>query len=431
WVSVALSELDRELAAQHDGKPFTVQTDGGDFRLRLLDVGDRYGAYYNDVANRLLWFTLHGLWGEPYEPSGAGWREPWERAYVPVNDLVADAVADAAENGAEVFLQDYHLTVAPGFVRERLPRAPILQYVHTPWPAPALLRRLPDAMTREILRALLSADVVGFSSPAWCRAFRHCAVELLGAASHGDVVEHAGGRTVVADFVLGVDADALRESAREPATQAAAARLEAELDGRRLILRVDRTDLSKNILRGLLAYELLLERHPEHRGRVWHYAHLNPSRQSVPEYQRYLAACQDAAARIQDRFGERAVRLFVGDDYATAVAALRRYDVLLANPVTDGTNLVAKEGPVLNAREGALVLSRNAGAADVLHGGALVINPYDVEETADALHRALRMPTRERTERAALLRQAAVVGAPHEWFHAQRQLLRAVVARRR
>jgi trehalose 6-phosphate synthase len=431
WVAVALAEESREMAARHEGKPFTVEVDTSEFRLRLLDAGDRYEAYYNEVANRLLWFTLHGIWAEPFEPEGIGWREPWEQAYRPVNAQVASGVIEAASAGAEIYLQDYHLMLAPLAVRRKLPRAPILHYIHTPWPGPAYLSRLPDPMSHEILRSLLAADVVALSSPVWCGAFRRCAVELLGAATDGDAIILDGHRTVVADFVLGVDQEDLAASAQAPATLEAAERLEDELAGRKLLLRVDRTDLSKNILRGLLAFELLLERHPEHRGNVWHYAHLNPSRQSVPEYQGYLAACLAAADRIKERLGDESLRVFVGDDYPMAVAALQRFDVLLTNPVTDGTNLVAKEGAVLNQKDGALVLSRTAGAADVLADGALLVNPYDVESLTETLHRALGMPKSERESRAASLRAAAAVGSPHEWFNAQRQLLRAVVARRR
>jgi trehalose 6-phosphate synthase len=431
WVSVALSGPDRQLAARHGGKAFTVDADDAVYRLRLVDAGERYEPYYNQVGNRLLWFTLHGMWGEPFEPRGLGWRAPWEDAYVPVNELVADAVAEAAANGAEVYLQDYHLTMAPRIVREQLPRAPILHYLHTPWPEPSYLRRLPDPIAHDLLRALLAADVVGLSSPRWARAFRQCAHEVLGAAIDGEAIEYQGRRTTIADFVLGVDPQDLAATAAGDAARAAAERLADELDGRRLILRVDRTDLSKNILRGLLAYELLLERHPEHRGRVWHYCHLNPSRQGVPEYRDYLAACLDAAARVQERFGEDCLRVFVGDDHPMAVAALQRFDVLVANPVTDGTNLVVKEGAVLNERAGVIVLSRTAGAADVLGVGSVPVNPYDVEELADAMHRALRMPADERTERAERMRRAACAGSPTEWFNAQRQVLRAVVARRR
>lgn len=433
WVSVALSDTDRTVAAEHDGTPFEVDADGSRLRLRLLDVGSGFDPYYNEVANRLLWFTLHGLWSAPYEPGGVGWPADWDDGYVPVNAQVAAAAADAAEEydgRGEVLLQDYHLCTAGGHIRERLPGVRLLHYMHTPWVGPDDLRRLPDRISDAVLRGLLAADVIGFSSPVWAAAFRRCAGELLGAAVDGDAVVLDGRRTVVADFVLGVDEADLASSAASEAVTAAGADLDAEIAGRQLLLRVDRSDLSKNVLRGLRAYELLLERFPEHRGDVWHYAHLNPSRQGVDEYRAYLRACQEVAGRIRERFGEASITLFVGDDYPRAVAALQRFDVLLANPVMDGTNLVAKEGPVLNTRDGAVVLSRTAGAAAVLGDGALLVNPYDVESQAEALHAALTMEPAERATRAESLRAAARLGAPDEWLDAQRQTLRATVARR-
>ncbi|HVM14977.1 MAG TPA: trehalose-6-phosphate synthase [Egibacteraceae bacterium] len=434
WISVALSETDREVAAAHDGTAFEVDADGSRFRLRLLDAGEQFDPYYNEVANRLLWFTVHGLWAAPYEPTGVGWPADWDEGYLPVNNRVAEAVAEAAEGyegRGEVLLQDYHLCTAGRVVRDLLPGARYLHYMHTPWVGPNYLRRLPDRIVEGVLRGLLSADVVAFSSPLWTAAFRKCAVELLDATLQGDAVLLEGQRTVVADFTLGVDEEDLASSAASDEVATAGADLDDEQAGRRMLLRVDRADLSKNILRGLWAYELLLERHPEHRGRVWHYAHLNPSRQGVDEYRDYLSACRETAERIQERFGDDALTVFVGDDYPRAVAALQRFDVLLANPVLDGTNLVAKEGPVLNTRDGVVVLSRNAGAVSVLGDGALLVNPYDVESQAEALHRALTMGEAERAGRAEILRAAARLGAPDEWLNAQRQTLRATVARRR
>ncbi|MGH8932530.1 MAG: alpha,alpha-trehalose-phosphate synthase (UDP-forming) [Egibacteraceae bacterium] len=430
WVSVALSDVDREVAASHEGKAFEVTADGSHYRLRLIDAGDRFEPYYNEVANRLLWFALHRLWVDPYSPSGESWREAWAD-YRSVNDQVAQGVVEAVESSAtEVYLQDYHLCLAGPAVRETFPDAALLHYLHTPWTDLDALQRLPDTIAEAVLRGLLAADVVGFSSPVWCRAFRACAAELLGARIEGDTVLLDGRRTLVESFVLGVDADDLAHSAASEPVAEAAAELDAALDGRKLVVRVDRTDLSKNILRGLRAYRLLLERHPEHRGRVWHYAHLNPSRQEVPEYQEYLARCLAEAEGIRERFGEDALEVFVGDDYPRAVAALQRSDVLLANPVKDGTNLVAKEGPTLNERDGVLVLSRDAGATAVLAAGALVVNPYDVEAQADALHDALTMSAGERAVRAARLREAALRGSPSEWFRAQRRVLRGMVSSR-
>ena len=428
WVSVALSDADRAVAAEHAGEAFEVEASGSTFRLRLVDAGDAYEAYYNEVANRLLWFTVHGLWGEPYEPSGVGWLASW-RDYLAVNDLVAAEVV--AADGDEIYLQDYHLTTAAAAVRRAQPEVPILQYLHTPWCQPEYLRRLPDEVARSVIEGLLAADVVAFSSEAWSEAFRRCARQVVGASLSSSAVEHDGRRTEVATFVLGVDEGDLAASAGSDEVARAGDDLDRERDGRALVLRVDRTDLSKNILRGLHAYELLLERHPEHRASVWHYAHLNPSRQGVPEYAEYLERCTAAADRIRERFGEDCLTIFVGDDYPRAVAALQRSDVLVANPVTDGTNLVAKEGPVLNERDGVLILSPSAGAADVMAEGALMVNAYDVEAQAEALHTALTMDATERASRAAALGDAARIGSPAEWFADQRAALRAAVAGRR
>jgi trehalose 6-phosphate synthase len=430
WVSVALSGDDARVATDHEGKPFTVDADGSQYRLRLLDAGERFDDYYNEVANRLLWFTVHALWGEPYEPSGAGWSQPWREGYLVVNRQVGEAVAESAGPNSEIYLQDYHLCAAPAVVRESLPHAPLLHYIHTPWVEPTLFGRLPDEVVRGVLEGLLAADVVAFSAATWCDAFRRCAARYLEAGVHGELVTYRGRATTVADFTLGVDAADLASVAGSPEVARAGRTLDDHFGDRRLVVRVDRTDLSKNILRGLHAFELLLERHPEHRQRVCHYAHLNPSRQGVPEYRRYLETCQAAADRIAERFGGGTIHLEIADDFPGAVAALQRYEVLLTNPVIDGTNLVAKEGPTVNQRDGALVLSRSAGAARTLADAALLVNPHDVEQTAEALHAALTMDVGERAARAAILRERASIGSPEEWFAAQRAALRTAAARR-
>lgn len=427
WISLALDDVDREVAAQHAGAAFDAETDRGTFRLRLLDVGDRLDPHYNIVSNRLLWFTLHELWGAPYEPSGTNWSDAWFHGYTSVNEEVAAAVVEEAEDDSEIHLQDYHLMTAGRTVRSLLPEAGLLHYVHTPWVGPEYLRMLPDRVSEGILRGLLAADVVAFSSPSWSAAFRQCAVELCGAEEHGDTVLLGDEETVVADFVLGVDAEALEAGSDTEEVRRAAEELEDQLEGRRLLLRVDRTDLSKNILRGLLAFEQLLERYPEHRERVWHVALLNPSRQDVTEYVAYLEACQEAADRIHERFGERVLDFAVGGDYPRVLAAFRRYDVMLTNPVIDGTNLVAKEGAVLNRVNGTIVLSRSAGAAHVMGDDALLINPYDVESQVEALQRGLTMDAEERSSRAKALREASVRGRPVDWIAAQRARLASVV----
>jgi trehalose 6-phosphate synthase len=427
WISLALDDVDREVAAQHEGEAFETDTDRGTYRLRMLDVGDRLDPHYNVVSNRLLWFTLHQLWGAPYEPWGAGWSDPWFHGYTSVNNTMAAAVIEAAEDDSEIHLQDYHLLTAGRTIRAELPEAAMLHYVHTPWVGTEYLRMLPDRISDGVIRGLLASDMVAFSSPDWAESFRRCAVDFLGATVQGETVVLDDVETVVADFVLGVDPEALEAAAADDAVRTAADEIHAQRDGRRLLLRADRTDLSKNILRGLLAFEQLLERHPEHRDRVWHLALVNPSRQDVPEYVEYLQACQKAADRIRERFGDHTLEFAVGGDFPRVLAAYRGYDVLLTNPVIDGTNLVAKEGAVLNQSNGAMVLSRTAGATHVMGEDALLVNPYDVEDQADALQRALTMDGDERSVRAKGLREAAVRGRPSDWLMAQRARLSSIV----
>ena len=430
WVSIALDEDDREVAAAHGNGPFECDTDRGTYRLRMLDVQERLEPHYNVVSNRLLWFTVHQLWGAPYEPTGTDWREAWFHGYASVNQSVAEAVVEEAGDNPEIHLQDYHLMAAGPSIRSALPDVPMLHYVHTPWVGPEYLRMLPDPVVNTVLRGLLANDVVGFSSPDWSEAFRRCAVDILGAQLHGETVVLDDSPTVVADFVLGVDQESLDAQSESDEVHAWGEDIDGKLDGRRLLLRADRTDLSKNILRGLVAYELFLERHPEHRDRVWHLALVKPSRQGVPEYQQYLEACHEVVDRIRERFGEQVVEFYTGGEYPYVLAAMRRYDVLLTNPVIDGTNLVAKEGATVNRNNGAIVLSRTAGASDVMGEAAIMVNPYDVDQQAEALDTALTMDVNERRSRGRDLREAAGRGRPSEWLAAQRHRLAAAVTNR-
>jgi len=196
--------------------------------------------------------------------------------------------------------------------------------------------------------------------------------------------------------------------------------------GRRLIVRVDRLELSKNILRGLEGYGMFLERNPRARGRVVHYALTYPSRRDLPEYQAYTAEVKHMAESINERFRTRTwepVLLDPRDNYPRALAAMAAADVLIVNPVWDGMNLVAKEGPAISRRDLVLILSRNAGAADDLGPGALLVNPFDTAELAETIATALELPPDERAKRAALLREGATALPPQDWFAAQREQL--------
>ena len=418
WVCAALTAGDRR----------AVRTGAADVAgVRMLDLDPvTFDRAYNRVANSVLWFVAHLLCSTPHAPTfGAASRREWT-GYTAYCTAFADALAQEASPGARVLVQDYHLALVPRLLRERRPDLRIGHFTHTPWAPPEYFALLPDDVARDLLTGMLGADSLGFLSERWADAFGRCCAEVLGATWDGRCVRHAGRCTAVGVHPLGVDGEQLRERAGRPDVRARLAGLQETVGERRLVLRVDRTDLSKNVVRGLLAYAELLRDRPEWRERVVHVALAYPSRHDLPEYREYAAAVQRTVREVNEEFATAdwlPVVLQVGDDYARSLAAYRLADVLVVNPVRDGMNLVAKEGPVLSERGLALVLSREAGAADELGGDALVVNPYDVTQTADAMHVALLMPPAERRARTARLARAATALPPEQWLQRQIEAL--------
>ncbi|MFE9255771.1 trehalose-6-phosphate synthase [Streptomyces sp. NPDC006879] len=406
WVCAALSEGDRE----------AVRRDVLEPGVRMLDIDPTvYSEAYNQIANSVLWFTHHTLYQIPLEPVfDAAFRRHWEsfRAY---NTAFATALAESAGEGARVLIQDYHLALAPGMLRQLRPDVRIAHFTHTPWAPPDYFGMLPADIRSELLDGMLGADHLGFHTAAWAEAFTTCA-ERYG---------HTGSAAPrVAAHPLGVEAEDLRALGRRPVVEERLTELREAIGDRdrKTIVRVDRTELSKNILRGLLAYRELLATRPEWHGRVVHLAFAYPSRQDLASYRSYTAAVSQLAEEINEEYATgswRPVVLYVKDDFPRSLAAYRLADVALINPVRDGMNLVAKEMPVLSDAGVALVLSREAGAYAELGEDAICVNPYDVSETARALHEALTMPPAERTVRTKRLAAAATAMPPRRWFEEQ------------
>jgi trehalose 6-phosphate synthase len=334
----------------------------------------------------------------------ASFETAWRDGYAAVNAAFARAVVEEVERlpGARVFFQDYHLYLAPRLVRRRMPDVPLMQFVHVPWPEPDYWRVLPEPMRVAVHDGLLANDVVGFHTARWRTSFLRSCRDILGAGvdAERNVVRHAGGSTLVAARPIAVDPGAFERLAASEPVLAAERRL-VERRPEQLILRVDRTDPSKNIVRGFHAFGLLLDDHPELHGRVRMLALLDPSRQDVPEYAEHLAAIQAAAREVNARHdgSEPPLEVRIEDDFPASVAAYKQYDVLLVNAVFDGLNLVAKEAPLVNERDGVLVLSENAGVHEELGEWAVTVNPFDVAGQARALHEALTMPAADRRRR--------------------------------
>ncbi|GHH90831.1 trehalose-6-phosphate synthase [Streptomyces capillispiralis] len=414
WVCSALSDGDRE----------AVRRGVGEDGVRMLDIpAGVHADAYNGIANSVLWLVHHMLYQTPLEPVfDAEFRRQWA-SYEDYNRAFAEALAEEAAQGAAVVVQDYHLTLVPGMLRALRPDLRIGHFSHTPWAPPEYFRMLPDDIAEQVLRGMLGADRLGFLTHRWADAFTACCERFAGGLGDTRIGVHG----------LGADADFLRARSHEPDVEERIAALREEIgtapDGgaRRTVVRVDRTELSKNIVRGLLAYRQLLEDHPEWRERVVHVAFAYPSRQDLAVYRDYTAEVRRVAEEINERFGTpgwRPVVLHVKDDFARSLAAYRLADVALVNPIRDGMNLVAKEVPVVSDAGCALVLSREAGAHEELGEDAITVNPYDVVDTARALHEALTMGAEERADRGKRLAAAATALPPARWFLDQLNALR-------
>lgn len=406
WIAAALDDGDRAAAAAG-----AVGVPGITLRMLALDP-EVYRLANDVVANQTLWFLHHGLFDLPRAPTFTNaFGDAWA-AFDTLNRTFADAVVASAADGDVVLVQDYQLALVPAMIREQRDDLRIVHFCHIPFCGPNSVRVLPSAAS-EALCASLAGVPTGFHASRWANAYQASAREVLGAEV-----------PIAPSFVapLGPDLAALEETLNTTATTRARRELDDVVGDRALLLRVDRIDPSKNIVRGFQAFDLLLETRPKHRGGVVFVAKLNASRQTVPAYARYAAEVADMAGRVNERWRTpdwTPIVLDTRDDYPSAIAAFTRYDVLLVNPIKDGLNLVAKEGPLLNTRDGVLCLSPDAGAWDELGEAALRTHAYDVEQAAGALDAGLSMNGAERTERAARLRMRAGARTPRDWLDDQ------------
>jgi trehalose 6-phosphate synthase len=423
WIAAAISATDRKAVAEGEADGLTEELG---YRLHLLDIDpDTYSRYYDIVSNRMLWFANHCLWDElGIGEFGDEELKAWESAYLPVNEAFARAVLKESEPDDLVLFQDYHLTVAPQLVRAERPDQIIFHFTHSSFCAQGY-DRVPKPVRKGVIEGLLGADLLGFHVASWVNEFLDCC-ESLGYVvdRRRSAVEHGDRRTWVKAYPIPIDAPALQELGRSESVHTWGERFLAEVADR-AVVRADRTEPSKNIVRGFEAFGVLLDRREDLR-EVTFFACLYSSRQSMPEYRRYLAEIEDVIARVNERHPD-AIRMFLKNDYERTLGALSIYDVLLVNPIMDGMNLVSKEGVAVNRRNGALVLSKGAGSFQELGEHAVQIeDAMDIGATATAIERALDLSTDER--RTALEAERAIVEAtmPRDWIYSQIEDLEAI-----
>jgi trehalose 6-phosphate synthase len=435
WVASAMSAADAEASREHGGKAFECDVEGTSYRVRLVESDpNAYDAFYNVIANPMLWFIQHYLWDLSNAPDiRQNEVDAYEQGYVAVNQDLADAVLDEIDGMDEVvvMLHDYHLYTAPRAIRRARPDVFLHHFIHIPWTQPDYWRVLPRDIREDLFEGILANDIVAFHTHHYKRNFLLCCRELfdLEVDEEAGVVRIDDRDVWVRAYPLPISAETFAGNAQRPRVH----EYEREVLRRRrdhLILRVDRADLSKNVLRGFTAFDLFLEQHPEFLEQVTFIAHLVPSRQDVAEYAEYLEKIEALVAVVNHRHGTTdwmPIDLKLRENLEEAIAAYKHYDLLIVNAMFDGMNLVAKEGPLINERHGVSLLSENTGAHEELGEFSLSVNPFDVQEQADAIHRALTMSAEERSWRAVGLKKIVTARDPGDWVDDQ---LRDIEAKR-
>ena len=429
WISSAMGEGDRVVSSDGSGPLVQSAVPGHKINLRYVVTPRRvYHKYYNVLCNPLLWFLQHYMWNPPYNPNvDTTVRDAWETGYIPVNQAFADAVAEEAGRSGKppvVIGHDYHLYLLPEFVREKMPEAVIQHFVHIPWPSPRYWQMVPNSISQRICESLCKTDLLGFQSPQDRRSFMDTVEEFLPDAvvdRENFRVVWRGQETGVKVYPVSINVEEVRRIANSSRALDYESKL-AALCTETTMARIDRAEPNKNIVRGFRAYDLLLTNYPELKGRVSFLAFLVPSRTHIRQYQRYMDEINQVVAQVNDKHGVdgwQPIHMFVENNYTQAIAGMKLYDVLIINTIMEGMNLVAKEGPVVNSRDGVLVLSRTSGVHHQLAEGALTVSPTDINGTMEAMYRAVTMTAEERKRRASLLSDSVCGEDIGHWLRRQ------------
>jgi trehalose 6-phosphate synthase len=374
-------------------------TSVGKIQFATIDLTrDEHDRYYNGFSNSVLWPLLHSM------PEHLNFDRRSAAVYHQVNGRITDALCPLLRPTDIIWIHDYHLMAMPALLRARGIAAPIGFFLHVPFPAADMLASVPEA--GGLIRDLLAADLIGFQTSNDVENFAAAAQRLAGATRlcDADALSIGGHRVRLGVFPVEIDAPEFASGAAQSWRSAATERLRRSLQGQHLVLGVDRMDPTKGLIQRLAGYRRLLETRPDWRRRVTLLQIAAESRKDVSAYQDLRTSIDAAAGAINGDWGEpdwTPVRMIARGGTRNAIAGMmREARVGLVTPLRDGMNLVAKEYVAAQDPQdpGVLVLSRFAGAAKQLRT-ALLVNPHDPDELAEAIDRALTMPLVERQDR--------------------------------
>jgi trehalose 6-phosphate synthase len=405
WVASAMTEGDRKIARKYEKCIIAIPEENPEFCVSFVVVDEKiYSDYYSVISNPLIWFIQHYMWNTPYVPEiDDNIHKAWHDSYVHVNKLFAERIIYEAQNSDKeplIMLQDYHLYTCPGYIREKLNDIFLSQFIHIPWPQSEYFSILPEYMQEAIIKGLLSNDIIGFHIEKYVKNFLYTCEPYVDKVDYkNDMIWNDGRVISVKNYPISVDDKKLIENSKSSEVLKKEELIKQIKGDCFLIYRTDRADLSKNIIRGFKAYELFLQKHPEFHGKVKFLSTGMPTRQQIKEYCNYRDETYKTIDSINERYskdGWKPIEQVFKADYNLVTAAFKHYDCLMVNPIIDGMNIVAKEGPIVNDNNGVLIMSNGAGSYEELKEFSIIINAYDITQTADAIYRAIMMSAEER-----------------------------------
>jgi trehalose 6-phosphate synthase len=428
WIASTMTMEDAAVAKRYVENRVPITEKDPKFWVSfVLADGEQYKNYYSIISNPLLWFVQHYMWNTPYSPDiDDHVHNAWKEGYQVINEKFAEKVVqESLRSNKEplIMLQDYHLYLCPHLIRKELKDIFLSQFIHIPWPQSEYCKIIPEYMRNAIMEGLLSNDLLGFHIPRYVTNFIQSCEYFADEVDYDQgLVRFNGHTTHIKSYPISIDYNGIKDMAGSIGVLEREKMIRQVKGDKFLFYRTDRADLSKNIIRGFKAYALFLDKHPEYHGKVIFLTTGKPTRQQIKEYDNYSQDIMDIIKDINQKYGRaswKPIECIFRADYQLVVAAFKNYNCLIVNPISDGMNIVPKEASVVNEQQGVLILSETAGCFEELKEYTLPVNPFDISQTAEAFHQALKMDEKEKTHRLNGLKDIIRKRTIYHWISEQ------------
>lgn len=406
WITNPTKDIERKLAENENNNSIPISSNEPTKIIRYINNSRRaYHKYYNIICNPLLWYLHHQMWNFPYNPNiDENIQDAWVNGYVHINENFANTILEEVKkqnNNSIIIVQDYHLYLVPELIRKVNKNSFIHYIIYTPWTSSRNWAILPTYIRNPILTSLLCANLIVFQTRDDARNFLNCCEEFLSDIT----IDYQNLSVIYKNHSVKVNIAPISINIKEinslaNSTPVTIYKKELEqLSTESTIVRVDRAEPTKNILRGFEAYKIMLEKENHLLNKVTFLAFLAPSRLHISQYKRYLIEIENKINEINAKFQTKTwkpIIPFYENNYARALAGLKIYDVFLQNAIIDGTNLVTKQAPIVNEKNGTIILSETSSVSKELTDYVVKVAPTDLAGTAMALYQSLITKEKDR-----------------------------------